>query len=196
MEQMTHVVDYEAWLSAAGVEAYNAFVPRPGSRTEVPHVFTFKLRRDLTGEELIMLQRQGVRGVGDVRQNDVIVLVKTFMSDTALQQAPMCFLPEHRAARVAGVPQACLPTVPPTEEQRDMWLRLAAELDKSSYGLHRAAAFLRRLARPPVAPLNMTDFTWLRQVLPHPHQPLVGPPPVNQHLPEPPWQLRVRYKRI
>ena len=51
VEQMTHVVNYGDWLNAAGVEAYNSFVPRRGSTIEVPHSFSFKLRRDLTGKE-------------------------------------------------------------------------------------------------------------------------------------------------
>ena len=196
VEQMTHVVNYGDWLNAAGVEAYNSFVPRRGSALEVPHSFSFKLRRDLTGEELLMFQRAGERNVGPVAQTDVIVLVKTFMSDTGLQQAPLCSLPQHRAVRVVGVPRGCLPKSLPTDEQIENWLRLATELDKPTYALHQAALFLRRLARPPAVPIAMTDMAWLSQVSRPVQGVVVGPNPVYQHLPEPPWHLRVRYKRL
>ena len=199
VELYTHVVNYEKWLATAGVEAYNAFVPRHNSKVEVPHSFSFKLRQDLTGEELHLLERASWAARNPrVPQNphDVFVLVKTFMSDLALQQAPELFLPVARAARVQGVPNRCLDKVLPTEDKVDMWLRLAQELEKPSYDLQRAVAFLRRLARPPADPVSMTDMTWLGalatplQVLPG------GQNPLYQHLPELPWQLRVRYKRI
>ena len=69
------------------------------------------------------------------------MLVKTFMSDTGLQQAPLCFLPQHRAVRVVGVPRGCLPKSLPTDEQIENWLRLATELDKPTYALRQAAFF-------------------------------------------------------
>ena len=106
-----------------------------------------------------MVERAGAAGVAGVAgaaggphdPHDVFVLVKTFMSDSGLQQAPLLLLPAARARLVVGAPTAILERAPLTEAQRDSLLALAQTLEKPSYRLPRAAEYLRILASEQVS---------------------------------------------
>lgn len=145
-----------------------------------------------------MAERAGVAVVagGLVNPHDVFVLVKTFMSDSDLQQAPLLMLPAARACRVARAPDTILERAPLTAAQRHSFLELATTLEKPSYRLAHAAAYLRNLASERVSE-RPQDLTWLTS---HSHAPVNPLPrtlnPVFHHLPEAPWQLKVRYRRV
>jgi len=198
VDQLQTVRNSRAWLCGAGVATYNAFQKRHHSAAEVPHSFSFKLRCNLTSNERTMAERAGVAGVagGAADPHDVFVLVKTFMSDSHLQQAPLLVLPAARARLVAQAPTDILERLPLTAVQRHSLLALAQTLEKPSYRLPRAAAYLRYLASEQVSE-RPPDLTWLTRRSHAPAVPLLHTDnPQFHHLPEAPWQLKVRYKRL
>lgn len=198
------------WLAPAGVELYNAFVRRKSSGASVPHAFTFKLRKDLNEKEMEMMQRAshvpgpGVEGVegglrGPASGNDpfdVMALVKTFMSDYHLQQPPILVLPAARACRVAPGPSALVPRAEVTDRRKQELKVFADVLQLPAYNLLDAAAYVRGLMAPRQAISDLPALSWLVSQ--------AGVPPGVSHtdnghfahLPEAPWHLKVRYKRL
>lgn len=198
MEILTAVRGAWEWLGAAHVEPWNAFLPRPGCPREVPHAFTMKLRRDLTAAELAMLP--GVTGVRGVPRQagadpfDVFCLVKTFMCDAALQQAPILLLPAARAGLPAAAPMSIVPRGPVNKTEL---LKLASLIEGPSYGLTRAAAYLRSLAHQDATMWEVPELTWLREVSRAPAAALIpGGDEHFPHLPQAPWHLKVRFHRL
>jgi len=204
VELLQTVRDSRTWLSAAGVTTYNAFQKRHHSAAEVPHSFSFKLRCHLTSNEVAMADRAGVANVAGVAgvaggpgdPHDVFVLVKTFMSDSELQQAPLLLLPAARARLVVQEPTIILERAPLTVAQRQSLLALAQTLEKPSYRLPRAAVYLRNLASERVSE-RPPDLAWLTRQSHAPVNPLLRTDnPQFHHLPEAPWQLKVRRRRL
>ena len=69
------IFDFKAWLDAEGVHLHNAWVPRGG--VDAPHSFCYKLREDLTGEEV---QCSAVRRPpAPLHHEDVFCLTKRWM---------------------------------------------------------------------------------------------------------------------
>ena len=102
----------------------------------------------------------------------MFVLVKTFMRDFHLQQAPLMLFPTHKARRLAQSTADVLARAPMSEAQRQMLLALAQTLEKPSYRLPRAAAYLRGLAGQQVHE-RPSDVTWLSSQSEAPLRPLL-----------------------
>ena len=185
------------WLSHAGIELLNAFKRRPGIDRDVPHSFSFKLRRDLSSDEERMVAACGDRccRADPAHPDDVFCLVKTFMADAQLQQSPVLVLPASRSQRVPATPRTV--TRRPISEDRARGLVvLARTLEKPAYGLARAASYLRQLAaNHPVQLEDLPALSWLAaRAAP---QPLVDRQALPLAvLPQTPWNLQVRFKHL
>ena len=189
-----------SWLEPMGVEVYNAFVRRHNSAVETPHSFTFKLRRDLSAEEIVLVGGAGVAvALRDILENpvDVFCVVKTFMADRQLQQAPLLVIPAARAAFPATVPTDVVSRTAVSDKRRAELLSFALVLHKPSYGLHRAAMYIHGLATQPPSfgGDQLPPLLWFAA----PSQPrnllLHNGNPHYQHLPDAPWQLKAKFRR-
>ena len=187
-----------SWLQVIGVELYNAWVRRSGCAAETPHSFSFKLRRDLSADEVSMLARQaGAADRAAPDAFDVFCLVKTFMADQRLQQAPVLVLPASHARRVSPAPSLIVPRADLSDKRKGELLAFARVLEKPCYGLHRAAGYLRGLAAHPLTygGDQLPELRWLSRVS-QPWAPLSFTGNAQfQHLPDVPWELKARFKR-
>ena len=186
------------WLQVIGVELHNAWVRRSGCAAETPHSFSFKLRRDLSADEASMLARQaGAVDKAAPDAFDVFCLVKTFMADQRLQQAPVLVLPASCARRVSPAPSFIVPRADMSSKRKRELVAFAQVLEKPCYGLHRAAKYLRGLASHPLTygGDQLPELCWLSRVS-QPWAPLSFTGNAHfRHLPDVPWELKARFKR-
>ena len=202
--EVIHAVrDAWSWLDNACVEMHNGFCKRRASAAEVPHHFSFRLRRDLSGDETrmaaaaaIAARGLGVAGGGAESLDDVFCLVKTFMADAHLQQAPLLVLPAARAQRVQATPNQVVQRHRLTERRARELTLFAQVLEQPTYNLTEAAAYMRSLVSPaPVRLDELPPLTWLERSSRRGPE-LGGVHAVPPALPEIPWNLKVRFKRL
>ena len=196
VELVTGIRFFWEWLAPARVDLFNAFLLRHGA--EVPHSFMFKLRRDLSDDEQRMVVAANARcqSDGPPLPDDVFCLVKTYMADTRLQQAPLLVLPRSRAARIRQVPRAVVPRAPLHEKRAKELLNFARALASPIYGLREAAAYVQGLLAPSCVGIDdLPRLHWLE----------ADPPPLGlgnprggetAALPKVPWNLKVRFKGL
>jgi hypothetical protein len=203
VECLNGVRDAWSWLDDACVELYNGFCKRHASAAEVPHSFSFRLRCDLSGDELRMAAAAAIAagaagvagGVAAESPNDVFCLVKTFMADARLQQAPLLVLPAARAQRVRATPNMVVKRHNLSERRARELASFARVLEQPAYNLRAAAAYMRHLVAPaPVCVDELPPLTWLerssrREYFGGAH----APPPALREIP---WNLKVRFKRL
>lgn len=188
-----------SWLDDSCVELYNAFCRRHNSAAEVPHVFSFKLRCDLSVDEqrMVAADAAGVAGVvGAGSPNDVFCLVKTFMADARLQQVPLLVLPADRAQRVRATPNMVAPRHSMSNKRAHDLSAFARVLEQPAYNLTDAAAYMRRLvAAAPVSTDDLPPLSWLGKAASR-SQGVAGAPAPQPALLAIPWNLKVRFKRL
>lgn len=193
MEMLEGVRNWKQWSGEMRVTPYHAFMTRNG--LEAPHSFSWKLRRDLTAAELAWLG-DAARAAGTGGPADVFCLVKNFIKDTHLQQAPVLAVTAGRAALPGPAPAELAP-LPDVPEERRVELRKLADVIQQEFGMVEGANYLRRLAsRRGWAAHQRVPLPWL-QVASRPELPLA--PTANPHfghLPAASWDLRVRFSRL
>ena len=191
-EELKRVRDFSAWLSPAGIEMYHAFGTRDD--IEAPHAFSFKLRKDLTPKEQIMIPQHS-RCCRDPHDHDVFCCTKTYMRSPTLQDPPLRVLPVERAGWiVAHSPQTWASHEPPSDKRAKELRELANLVRSADHGMPDAADALEELAAGSLAP-PIPQTPWLIGVcLPladvHDSGNVLFP-----HLPDTSWQLLVRFKR-
>ena len=97
---LTHIRDFQTWLSPIGCTQYSCWNSRSG--IETPHSFSYKRRRDLSGFDLKSgdpFQLQGYQQL----PTDVLCCVKTYMRDTKLQDPPVMVMSSSMVQRVTTV---------------------------------------------------------------------------------------------
>ena len=197
VERLCGVRDAWEWLACAGVELFNAFARRHGVDKDVPHSFTFKLRRELSADEDRTVAANWERRLPGVapHPDDVLCLIKTFMADSHLQQSPLLVLPATRCQRIPATPQVVVTHAISQERAREL-LVIARILEKPAYGMTRAAAYIRELAaNRPVRLEQFPALPWLSaRVGPRPLVDGQARPPAV--LPQTPWNLQARFKRL
>ena len=197
VQGLRSIRDFSAWLAPQGVRQESCWGNRDG--LEAPHSFTYKRRSDLTAAEKALLRpvraavRAGFTPATDAPE-DVFCLVKTYMRDKHLQQAPVLVLPIARRNRVHGLAPTTVEAVAVSPGRANELQAMATLFEGGSYRLIRAATALRELAvsvhGPPLAP------GWLAV-------PPIAHPPVEEtlneyfgHLPEISWHLRAVFHRV
>ncbi len=75
VETIEHVRDFGKWLAPLRIDLYNAFMNRHG--IEAPHAFTYKMRRDLTWSEKVMMPPMYAYNEGE--ESDIFCCVKTYI---------------------------------------------------------------------------------------------------------------------
>ena len=191
-EVVTAIRDFATWLAPLGICFDQAFGTRNG--IEAPHSFFFKKRCDLNAVEKEWLTRQESRGQGSTsasrNPSDVFCMVKNYMRDTDLQQAPEQCLDHStlRVVRTAGPPEVvqkgALSAAAITS-----YLKLADFCDRE-LGLKRASQALRDLVH--VRQYHIPRAGWLEEPGQHAREmPQPEGNPYYNHLPKPSWKLRV-----
>ena len=193
VETIEHVRDFGKWLAPLRIDLYNAFMNRHG--IEAPHAFTYKMRRDLTWSEKVMMPPMYAYNEGE--ECDIFCCVKTYMRDRRLQQHPLRVLPASRcrAAGMVASPTTMVPRHEFPEKYITQLRELAAILRSQVYALHRGADGLDKLADGPGVPV-FPSAIWLEMPAWDPRAPIV--PSGNElfpHLPDSSWHLMVRFKR-
>lgn len=198
VELMTHIRDFLQWMAPQNTQLYNAFKTRQG--IVAPHSFAYKLRADLSLDELAAVGALPAFSVPD--PDDVFCIVKRWMHDTT-SLAPVLVLPVDRRDRVTSLG----PTTGHarrggnafTVARQTELLKLADELESMTedwgpeFSYFRAAYHIRELVtgRPPVpAPPG-----WLETVA----LPFVAPlrpsgNPYFGHLPDMVWSLLATFR--
>ena len=192
------IFDFGAWLYAEGVHLHNCWVSRGG--VDAPHSFLYKMREDLTPEEV---QRSAVRRSADPpHHEDIFCITKRWMH-SELAAGPVLVLPHTRLARLRspGPVQQKMATLRMTDERKRELLDLAAHLESmtENWGLDfsyfRAAQALRALAAEELPPPVVHQWLW-------------APDPVHQgplrrtrniyfnNIPDMAWSLLARFRRL
>ena len=183
------VRDWGSWLKPAGVHLAGAFAVRHGKWA--PHSFVFKLRQDL-----LPLEREGVV-MSEGSPHDVFVLVKTYIHDTKLAQAPLLVWPAHFKDRVVGdYPSDLVPNTQLPADAVKGLQHLAAELLKPVTHYPRAADYIKSLCSPREGTaVTMPRLRWLTTPS-TPRSPITVPTENKyyEHLPKTTWQMQVRFK--
>jgi hypothetical protein len=205
VERLTAIRDYQAWSAPVGTKLYNAFGTRGG--IEAPHSFALKRRQDLTqaewrvhAEDELSLEAQlrapgapGAPGVpGAPGDLDIYCCVKTYMRDTALQQAPLLTICVAEVGPWEPKPTVVLRVKPWTGKTMDMLLSLA-DLCQHEFHMPKAALALHHLAVD--REYNLPAQNWLDVTLPDQRGPADSGNPYFPHLPASSWRLLARPQR-
>ena len=149
------IFDFGSWLYDEGVELHNAWVTRGG--VDAPHSFCYKMREDLTAEEL---QRINVRrSPAPPHHEDVFCITKRWMHSEEATGLVLV-LPRARLTllRSPGPVQRKMATVQMTNKRKRELQDLAAHLESMSedwgldFSYFRAAQALRHLAAEQLPP--------------------------------------------
>ena len=189
---LSAVRDYCRWLHPIHLTLYNGFACRGG--IETAHSFSYKPQALLSAQECDQFP-----GGPDLRQShgntmDVYCVVKAYVRDIALNQAPLLVLRPADAQRVQGrVPCNIVPLRPLSTERVETLLSLAGALELPGQELPRAVAAIKDLVHSTAYALM--DLPWLEQPrqVHVPEGEAVGASPVFPHLPRLTWPLLIRH---
>ena len=192
------IFDFGTWLDAEGVHLHNAWKSRDG--VDAPHSFCYKMREDLTAEEV---QRAAVRRLQDpAHHEDVFCITKRWMH-SEIAAGPVLVLPRARLRRLRspGPVQQKTATVQMTDQRKRELQDLAAHLESMSedwgldFSYFRAAQALRNLAAEQLPPPVVHHWLWA------PDPPRQGPLQRTQNryfnnIPDMAWSLLARFRRL
>lgn len=146
---LSHVRDFNQWMSPLRIHMYNCWVSRNG--IVAPHSFTFKLRMDFPTHERLGLPRQP-REV-EPHECDVFCVTKTYMSSQEPNGLPVLVVPYDFLSRLQQCPQGtCYSRSPMADARRGKLREFAAALEAFTHewsaerSYFRAARELRVLA--------------------------------------------------
>lgn len=192
------IFDFGAWLYAEGVQLHNAWVSRDG--VDAPHSFCYKMREDLTPEEV---QRSAVqRSPGPPHHEDVFCSTKRWMHS---ERGAHCVLvlPQARLAllHTPGPVQQKMATHPLTDQRKTELRDLASHLESMTedwgvdFSYYRAAQALRNLAAGQLPPPMVHHWLWA------PDPPRQGPLQRTHNryfnnIPDMAWSLLARFRRL
>jgi hypothetical protein len=128
--------------------------------------------------------------------NDVFVFVKAYMGSRDLHQPPLLVLPVARARLVQPLPSTIPVPRRPLDENRRKELYALADTCQDQLQLPSAAQYLRKLANSDQAIVSLAPFHWVGQVPAQRLRVTESANPHFPHLPEPTWQLRVRFRSL
>jgi hypothetical protein len=193
---LTGIRDFSAWLQPLGVKLSGAFASRKkrGGQETIwsPHSFSYKQWRD-------MLATEKSKTSGEGKPEDVFCLVKSYMHDQELLQAPLLVLPADRARLLVDpAPTKLCSREVLLAARKDQLLAFAALLEKSEFHYLEAAKYMRQLvSQEPGRVMSLLRLQWLHSARERAVAPLpVSGNPYFQHLPDIPWRLLATFKAM
>lgn len=188
---LTAVRDFCAWLLPIQLTLHNGFQNRGG--IETAHSFTYKTGRQLSLSQKQMVVREcELPGVQAIREESIFCVIKAYMRDVELNQAPLLVLEQRDTQRVvASSPDRVVPPHALSDTTEKACLVLAELLELPRFGLTNAAKALKELVHGTA--YEVVRLTWLDagRCLPlAPAEPVENV--VFDHLPKITWPMRVR----
>ena len=186
---LTHIRDFQTWLSPIGCKQYNCWNGRYGIETH--HSFSYKRRRDLSAFDLKSGVPMQLCGYPE-RATDVLCCVKTYMRDTKLQDPPLMVMSGSMLQRVTtAVPMGLVARKEWGKDEMDNYMQLRDRFKDMSMPV--AVAALQHLIYGD-QPLEHPSAEWLAL---RPGQALVPElvdtgNPYFPHLPARSWSMLVK----
>lgn len=195
---LTGVRDFATWLQPLGVELKGAFASRKirrgvGDTIWSPHSFTYKKWEDMQQCEKSMLSSVA-------QPQDVFCLVKAYMHDQNLLQAPLLVLPAARVPLLADpAPTTLCPREALQPARKEQLLAFADLLEKPEFHYLEAAKYMRYLAnQEPGRATSLLRLQWLHSLRREAHVSAieVSGNPYYAHLPDIPWRLLASFQAM
>lgn len=180
--------DWKSWMAPLGAHLSKAFGVRKG--LWAPHSFSFKLRQDLLTHERAEVVDEERRG----HDTDVFCLVKTYIHDAKLQQAPLLVIPHKFCNRLTGhYPSTLKPRWHMSKQKQENYEKLAPLLRRPITYYPRAADYIDVLLNSADREVSMPRLSWLQRAL-LPRAPVTVPTgnEVYEHLPQTAWKLEAQ----
>ena len=175
-----------------GCKLYHGFGSRGG--IEAPHSFALKMRRDLTRQEINLVQKEpaptALFNHLPVMLDDAFCCIKTYTRSLELQQAPMLVIPAGNRAGLQLDGPAAMVALKPMGEKEIETLLVLASLCEEHFKMPAAAIALRRLALK--REYTLPGERWLPSPANTRAPAAAGANPFFPHLPETSWRLLIK----